>query len=170
MATHTGTTLSCDRMECDATLMVDEHEAVPEQADRRGWTRTDDGRDFCPRCTRIRAERKKPAELVPDGVRLMRAFEAAEAAGWERREYDEETGEAHFYCCGSEVKVESFIGAPYYAICETCETAIADIFGPSFEGGAVAMPDPDKVDVESPHTWALVSELEAAQANANGSN
>ena len=163
MSERTGTTINCDRTSCDRTEFGATPDDARGNAERFGWTRTDDGRDFCPTCTEIRANRKKASDFVPEGVRLMTPFDAANAAGWERRDYDEESGEAHFYCCGSEVDVSAIIGIPYYAKCETCGTAIGDVLGPSFGKSSVAMADPDKVDTEDPHTWVVVAEYEAAR-------
>jgi hypothetical protein len=98
----------------------------------------------------------------------MTAFDAAEAAGWERRDYDEKEGTAHLFCCGKEVEVDAIIGIPYQARCQQCGTAIADVLGPHFstKGSAVSMPDSDKVDTEDLRTWVLVREYDAAIAGA----
>jgi len=161
MSERTGTTISCDRYECDSTAYGKAEDEARADARERGWERTEDGRDFCRQCVEIRARRKKVADLVPKGVRLLTPFEAAEAAGFEKRDYDEKEGVAHFYCCGTEVDVSALIGTPYGARCTICANAIADVLGPSFGNGHVAMADPDKVDTEDPRSWVVVKEYEA---------
>jgi len=150
MSEDRGTTIRCDRYECNATVFEADAAGARSRADRLGWTRTECGRDFCRLCTEIRNKRKSPVEIAPEGLRLFEVFDAAEAAGWERRDYDEEAGMAHFFCCGQEVEVASIIGMPYYAKCRECGTAIADIFAPHVGRGSVVMADPDKVDTEDP--------------------
>lgn len=167
MSEKTGTTIQCDRWTnkspCSSRVFEPTPEAAREFAERRGWTREEDGRDFCPRCSEIRANRKPPADLVPDGVRVMEPFDACEAAGFERRDYNEETGEAHFYCCGQEVEYFHFIGVPYGAKCKVCGVQVGSVFSPQFLNGAVAFFDSDKVVTEDPASWVVVAELEAAR-------
>ena len=162
MSERTGTTITCDRHSCRDEISRPTAEEAREAAQRAGWTRTEDGRDFCPRCSEIRAQRQKVASLVPPGVRLMTAWDAAEAVGWERREYDEDA--AHFLCCGEAVTVSSLLGIAYYARCGICGKAIANVTGPTFQGSTVSLPDPDKVDLDDPRVWVVVSEYESAVA------
>ena len=163
MAEKTGTTITCDRYGCEWSI----HRPTPEEAREyvagRGWTRTEDGRDFCPDCTMLRAKRKKPRDLVPAGVPVRTVFGAAEAAGWERRE---DGGLSHFFCCGSEVEYHSILGDAYAASCSTCGAAIESVLAPSFGRSSVAFTDSDKVDVEDPECWVVASEYQAATPSA----
>jgi hypothetical protein len=159
-----GATIKCDRYVCDRSEFGDTLEQVRDKAVKWGWSRTEDGRDFCPNCTEIRAKRKKPGEFAPAGVKVRRVFDAAEAAGWEKRDHDEATGNAHFFCCEKEVDVDSFLGAAYQAKCSVCGSAIASVLAPAFGRSSVAFLDSDKVDVEDPEHWVVVSEFNAASA------
>lgn len=169
MSERTGTTISCDRWidknPCGSYVFEDTPEEARAAAERRGYTRTEDGRDYCSVCSEVRASRKSPAELVPEGVRLMEPFDACEAVGFERRDYNEETGEAHFYHCGQEVEYFHFIGVPYGAECKVCGVRVGSVFSPHFSNSTVAFFDSDKVVTEDPASWVVVSELEAARAN-----
>lgn len=156
MSVQTGTTISCDRRTCNRTVFSAEVELALAEAEARGWTITLDGRHFCRSCSEIRANRTKLVDLVPQGVRLMLPFDATAAVGWTREDRDPDT--VFFYCCGTRVKVYDLLGSPYYAECEKCGEAIADVLGPAFEGAGVRMVDPDRVDCEDPVSWYVVSE------------
>lgn len=166
MSTKTGTTISCDgpggpndRFGCSATSFGRTEGEARDYA--IGWTRSEDGRDFCHYCSEVRANRAELRDLVPGSIRLMRVFDAAEAAGWVRRDGEEED-EAYFSCCGEDVEVDHLIGSPYRATCKKCGTGIVDMFGPVFSGGAVSFADSTKVNTETLESWALRSEVDAA--------
>jgi hypothetical protein len=163
MSERTGTTIRCDRYECKQDVFDESPEVARERAAAIGWTKSADGRDFCVGCSSIRAKRTKISDIAPAGVRLFTAFEAAEAAGFERRDYDEATGVAHFYCCGQEIEVSSLLGDAYAGTCKICKAAIADLLGPSIGNHTVGFPDPDRVDVEDPRSWVVVADLPAIE-------
>ena len=166
MSEKTGTTISCDRYDCEDTAFGRTTEEARETASRREWTKEEDGRDFCYTCTKIRAGRKKPAEVVPEGVRLFLVLDAAREAGFDMHEFDQsDDDEGHYpWCCGQKAEVHSLIGSPYGVRCEKCGKAIADLFGPSFGNSWVQTCDSDKVDTEDPVCWVIVSEFNEVQA------
>lgn len=169
MSERTGTTISCDRHSCEHTVFGDTPENARENAARQEWAKEEDGRDFCWGCAKIRAERKKPADVVPEGVRIFEALDAAREAGFDMREFDGvDDDEGHYpLCCGQRTTVHAFLGCPDYVACEKCGKAIANVFAPSFGNAWVQTHDSDKVDLEDPTCWVIVSEYNAAIAKAD---
>lgn len=165
MSEKTGTTIFCNGTNCQATVFDVEPSQARASAVVYGWTRHDNGRDFCRDCSAIRTKRKPLRELVDDGTQLYTAFDAAESLGWERR--DEGGTTAHFFCCGAEVEVSSMLGDAYAARCKTCGASIYNVLRPSFGNSWVSFPDPDKVDTEDPLCWAATpgTAVETAEVN-----
>jgi hypothetical protein len=79
-------------------------------------------------------------ELVAPEYRqpLKTLAEALAAVCWD--EVDRPT------CCGAEVEINSFLGAPYFAQCKTCRRFIVDVTGPQFGNSWVTLPDEKKID------------------------
>jgi hypothetical protein len=71
--------------------------------------------------------------------------EALDALGWEH--VDKPT------CCGSEVRIRSFLGDAYFVQCDVCKKFAVDVAGTSFGNGSVTLTDPKKVDLSTGRTW-----------------
>lgn len=56
-------------------------------------------------------------------------------------------------CCGAEIKIDSFIGSPYFAECPTCGKFCCDVTGPRFGNGHVSLIDAEKVDLDTDKLW-----------------
>jgi hypothetical protein len=60
-------------------------------------------------------------------------------------------------CCGNALSVQTCIGNPYFAKCETCGKWAASLDGPSFSesGSSASFLDTDKVDLDTEATWII---------------
>ncbi len=157
--THVGYQLRCDTGDCSWKITRDTSEEALSAAEQQGWETVEQDFHFCPSCVVARAARKRPSEIVPEGVTVRTIPEGAKALGWDCQD----DGDAfHLFCeCGTEVQYTHFLGSVFQASCDSCNTSLEDVTGPVFGNSHVTPIDSSKVVVEDPCRWISVKDGEA---------